>query len=251
VTEGPFEFSTVLHLLEPVGTPAHDLAELRSGIQAADSRTLLHLALEPLLRDPHAEETPAHGFTEWCAHVLLLPEAAERLEAAGEWRGRDLEVVRRSLLEVLDELGGSERARARAPHGLGFRLHRWHTLTLVSTLSAGDAEALVEAVAALGPSEFFYHFYEARALNAGPAEDLGAWLAELGAAARARAAREVPAGGKSLANARGQLLRRWRHRGIAARLVERVALPEAARRGEAREAVAQLMRPKRKEPGSW
>ncbi|MBI5838035.1 MAG: hypothetical protein HZB25_12425 [Candidatus Eisenbacteria bacterium] len=237
-----FEFSSVVYLVEPTGAVARNLLELREGIRQAEPRSLFYHAYEPLLRDPGADEPPPHDFAHWCEHVLLHPEAAERLEFASVSSGQGLESLREALVSVLDDLCRDDRARREAPLELGLRLHRWHTLAVRSGLAARDAYEMIECVEALDDEGFLFHFHEAAEFSTESAGDLVAWLEESGAERHARVAREVQSSRAGLHAARRSLLRRWRQRSIPARLVAKAGEPEAARRGEARDVMTRLVR---------
>jgi hypothetical protein len=245
-----FAFQTVVHLVQPSGPPVHGLLELRDRVRDADPATLFHLTHESLLRDASTEERVPSMLSEWCQHVLLENEGAERLDMVAEACGRGLEECRRGLLEVLDDLCRRGTARATAPEGLGFRMHRWNTLTLFSGMESTDPNHALQAVAALGPMQFFHHFYEAPALQPGSAGDILSWLEESGAARRAAAADRILSGASSLSQARSKILRAWRRSSIAGRVAGKADLNEVARRDESRQVVSQLVREWRKGSGS-
>jgi hypothetical protein len=237
----PFELRGVAHLIQPWGTPARDLDQLRDGIASAPVEVLFNHTVQYQLRHSGANELPPDDFSAWVGGVVQDAETAERLSFAAQSRNTSVASVRVALLEVLNLLSEGRRRARDAPEESAFLFLSATSVNFSTGTFVGDGQELVETLLEADPGVWFYHLVEERWFREGHAS-LVDWL--LTTRDHRLASRLVDAAdsGLPIEKARAQLHRRWRQSRIARQVTEAAASPEDARREAGRQAVARLVR---------
>lgn len=248
MTAAAFPFSTVAHLEYPAGRTATDLESLREGIARVPPESLFFHITRVAVRHPRARDLPPNDFANWAAAALQEPEVAERLAFAGAQPLVELEDQRTALLQILDDAIGKKHGedvgQAAAFHFISAR-----SVKAPLGFTVDHPEQVVHLWPRVDSAAAFYHLVEARVL--GPVQDdLAAWLRERGAIRLAEVAEEVTMGGMPLLRLHREIGARWRRSLIATRLVERTEKSDAARRQDARQAMARLAGRLRRPEGS-
>ncbi len=238
MTPSSFQFSTVAHIEYPAGRVATGLATLREGIARVPPESLFFHISRVMVRHPHARDLPPNDFANWTAAALQEPEVAERLAFAGAQPLLDLEELRASLLQILEQALRRKRAEV-ATEAATFHFISARSVRAPLGLTVDEPEQVVPVWHQVDPSSAFYHLVEARVL--GPAEDdLVAWLRSRGANRLAESAEELTMGGLPLLRLQRAIGARWRRSQIPARLLRKAEGTDAARRQEARAVVARF-----------
>ena len=242
-----FELRAVAHLVRPWGAPIRDLEQLRAGIGDAPAEVLFHHAVQYQLRHAGAGELPPDDFSAWIGGVVQDAETAERLSFAVQSQRSSPDAIRSALLGVLDAIPGKRRAGREAPEDGAFLFRSASSVIFPTGLLVHDGDELLDALAGADSSVWFFHLIEEPWSLAGRAPllewlhgtadpRLAAWLA--------RAAES----GRPIEKARTHVMGQWRRSRIARRLAEATTAPEHVRRAAARQAVARLVR-RRRRPG--
>jgi len=248
VAAAAFELRAVAHLIQPWGTPARDLEQLRAGIAAAPIEVVFHHTVQYQLRHPGAEELPPDDFSAWIAGVVQDAETAERLSFAVQSGGRSGPAARAALLRVLESLPARRRSERDAPEESAFSFLAATAVSFPTGIVVHDGRELVEALTAADAGVWFRHlveepwFLQERApllewLTASGERRLAEWLVEDAGA------------GLPIEKARARLVRRWRQSRIARQVTDAAAVPEDVRRDAGRQAVARFVRRVRRPSG--
>jgi hypothetical protein len=235
-----FELTGVVHLARPTGRLAHDLDELRNGIEAAPPQVLFNHAIQVVLRAGTGDDPPADDFSAWCYGVVQDRETAERLAFATRDHTTSAPELRAALLSVLDSIPQKTRAARDAPEGGDFAFITIDSVPIPTGAGAGDANQLVEALLESDDTVWFWHLFEEPWSRAGECP-LGDWLRASGAETLAQRLEQDARSGLSIELLRRRTRRTWNRGQLARRVAEAVSAPEDERREEARSVVAGLV----------
>jgi len=242
----PFQFSTVAHIEYPAGRVATGLAALREGIARVPPECLFFHITRVMVRHPRARDLPPNDFANWTAAALQNLEVSERLAFAGAEPLVELQDLRASLLQILDEALSRKRAED-AAEAAAFHFISARSVKAPLGLTVESPEQVIQLWPQVDPSAAFYHLVEARVL--GPAEDdLVEWLRNRGATRLAECAEDLTRGGMPLLRLQKEIGARWRRSEITKRLLRRAERSDATRRQEARAVVARFAGRLRKPP---
>ena len=234
-----FELTGVVHLARPTGQLAHDLDELRNGIEAATPQVLFYHAIQVVLRAGTGEDPPPDDFSAWSYGVVQDRETAERLAFATRDHTTSAPALRAALLSVLDTIPQKARAARDAPEGGDFAFITIDSVP-IPTGGAADVNRLVETLLEADDTVWFWHLFEEPWIRAGECP-LGDWLRASGAEALAQRLEQDARSGLSIEVLRRRTRRTWQRGQLARRLAEAVSAPEEERREEARAVVAGLV----------
>lgn len=235
-----FELTGVVHLARPTGRLAHDLDELRNGIEGAAPQVLFHHAIQVVLRAGIGEEPPTDDFSAWSYGVVQDRETAERLAFATRDHTTSAPALQAALLSVLDSIPQKTRASRDAPEGGDFAFITVDSVPIPIGDGADDANPLVEALLEADDTVWFWHLFEEPWIRAGECP-LGDWLRASGAGALAQRLEQDARSGLSIEVLRRRARRTWQRGQLARRVAEAVSAPEDQRREEARSVVAGLV----------
>ncbi len=241
VDPAAFEFRAVAHLIQPWGTPARDLDQLRDGIASAPIEVLFHHTVQYQLRHPGAEELPPDDFSAWIGGVVQDAETAERLSFAVQSGNTSAASVRTVILEVLEALPARRRRDRDAPEESAFLFLSTTSVEFSTGAFAHDGQELMEALLGADAGVWFYHLVQEPWFQEGRASLLN-WLLTTRDHRLARWLEDAAGSGLPIEKARAQVHRRWRQSRIARHVTEAAASPEDARREAGRQAVARLVR---------
>jgi hypothetical protein len=235
-----FELTGVVHLARPTGRMAHDLDELRHGIEACEPAALFYHGVQCLLRHGASDDPPPDDFSAWIAGVVQDRETAERLAFAVRDHARAPAPMRAALLEVLDRLPPRARADRDAPEGGAFAFITVDSVSVPTGAAPADSAALVASLLDADDSVWFWHLIEEPWRREGVAP-LGEWLRAAGARALAARLEEGARSGLPIPTLRRRVRSSLRRSQLARRVAEAGRIPEAQRREEARSVVAGLV----------
>jgi hypothetical protein len=240
-----FELRAVTHLVRPWGTPIRDLEQLRAGVADAPVEVLFHHAVQYQLRHPGAAELPPDDLSAWIGGVVQDAETAERLSFAVQSQRASPDAIRSALLGVLEAIPAKRRAERDVPEDGALLFRFAGSLSFPTGLVVHDGEQLLDALAGADSSVWFFHLIEEPWSLAGRAPLLE-WLR--GTADRRLAAwlARAAESGRPIEKARAHVVGQWRRSQMARRLAAATTAPEHLRREAARQAVARLVRRRRR-----
>lgn len=162
------------------GKSAANLAEFRDRIAGIGAQSLYYHFWSGLLQPRFEEREYNNDFAGWARHSLHDSILAEQLAMLDPSTISDMEQLRESLLEYVDQrLEDSEYLHwARADHD--FEFIRSQIVVFDTHVRAANPRELSVLVHTMSPSSIFYHFIDARRRTADKIDDFRACLRDCG-----------------------------------------------------------------------
>lgn len=159
------------------GRKAINLAELRDNLQAIPEASIYHHFWGGLLA-PRFEEREFHNdFAGWVRHALREPELAERLAVIDPGEDRDMEAIRRKLLEAIEDRLDENESSRWMPAAGQFEFLRGQLVVFDTLCRLEKPEDLAAQIPKMSTSSIFYHFIDARSRLEDGGDDFRYWLA--------------------------------------------------------------------------
>jgi hypothetical protein len=245
----PLELLGVAHLVRPTRLRACNLEELRHAIGVATDATLFHHTVQYALRHRRVSELPPDDLSAWVWGVVHDPETAERLWFAIRTRNQTPELLRRSLLEVLDRIPEARRVQRDAPEKGEFTLLESDWVLIPTGVVVENADDVAARLCELDLSVWFYHLVQEPWFSGGRSRLLE-WLHARGATRLETWLREAVTSGLPLATSRSRFGRRVRQSQLVRRVRQAASETEDERRLTGRVAVQRLIRRQGTGPGA-
>ena len=163
--------------------PAMNLRELRERIAVCPAECLYHHFCETVLRPTFDDPEFRNDFALWAARELRDRPLAERLGSINPYKSGDIQQLRGSVLEIIDDRLNEVSMIPWAPRGSEFRMMRAVSVVFDSGLVFADIEDFRNSISQLTTGSIYYHFVSARLRTPGHIDDFSAWLAEYGESA--------------------------------------------------------------------
>jgi hypothetical protein len=162
------------------GVKAQNLRELRDKLKDIHPGCLYHHFWGNLLH-PHFDDPEfQNDFAVWASHDMHDLKIAERLSIIDPSDYKDLEELRKEIIEIIDErLYESEYVPWVKP-GHEFHFIRSQIVVFDTGISYNDPKDLIEAIPNMSVGSIFYHFIDARRRTSDGKNDFSAWLAGFG-----------------------------------------------------------------------
>jgi len=158
------------------GLRAQNLRELRDRIQQCPLQSIEHhfffSQLQPSFDDPEYR----NDFALWARHALHDRPLAERLGVLDPLKYADLEGLRSTLLDVVEERLSESETVPWAATRQEFAFLRSQIVVFDTGMRADSLAGLAELIPHLSTGSVFYHFVEARRRVPGRLDDFRAWL---------------------------------------------------------------------------
>jgi hypothetical protein len=176
----PFAVKDCALLAVATGRRAQNLRELRDILTTIHPSSIYHHFWGGLLRPGFDDPQFNNDFAAWCHYALHDDTLAERLAVTDPTDYEDLEALRHSLLEVIEErLDEIERPQwARLDQQFNFL--RSQIVVFDTHRSLDNPEDLVQAINRMSVSSVFYHFVDARRREPVGIDDFRTWLMAFG-----------------------------------------------------------------------
>ena len=172
----PFALKDCALIAIATGRKAVTLTELRDHIRDVNIDSIYHHFWGGLLGARFEEREFNNDIATWCRRQLREPALAEQLAVIDPVEYKDLEELRRELLEIIDDrLDESETAhwlQASRP----FEFIRTQLVIFDTGTRLARPEALAEVIPELSTGTIFYHFIDARRRIEGGLDDFSYWL---------------------------------------------------------------------------
>jgi hypothetical protein len=162
------------------GVKAQNLRELRDKIKDIHPGSLYHHFWGNLLH-PHFDDPEfQNDFAVWAKHDVNDLKIAEKLSIIDPSRFKDLEDLRREVIEILDERLYESEYIPWAKAGHEFHFIRSQTVVFDTGETYEDPRDLLNVIPRMSLGSIFYHFIDSRRRTAESKNDLSVWLASFG-----------------------------------------------------------------------
>jgi len=176
----PFAIKDCALLAVATGKRAENLRELRDILTTIHPASIYQHFWGGLLRPRFDDPQFNNDFAVWCHYALHDDILAERLAMIDPTTYEDLEVLRRELVEVIeDRLDEIERPEW-AKHDQQFHFMRSQIVVFDTLTTIVDPRELTNAIQTMSVGSVFYHFIDARRRAPSGVDDFRAWLEGLG-----------------------------------------------------------------------
>jgi Family of unknown function (DUF5752) len=162
------------------GLKAQNLKELRDQLQRVDSSSLYYHFWGGLLHAGFEEREYGNDFAEWVRHSLHDAVLAERLSVIDPSDFDNLELMRQSLIDIIEERLDESEVLTWVPVDRQYQFIRSQIVVFNTECSARTPERLADIIPKLSASSVFYHFIDARQRLPDGGDDFRAWLSVWG-----------------------------------------------------------------------
>lgn len=176
----PFAVKDCALIAISTGTHAQNLRELRDRLETVHPGCIYYHFWGGLLRPQFDEPEYMNDFAAWSWRCLHDTRLAERLALVDPTRFRELEDLRRWVLEVieqrLDEIGFVPWSKT----GHQFQFARSQIVVFDTRVRIQHPKELQERICRMPLGSIFYHFIDARRRTEQGNNDFSEWLLSLG-----------------------------------------------------------------------
>jgi hypothetical protein len=177
----PFAIKDCTLLVKMSGlAPAVNLRELRERIAVCSTNVLYHHCCETPLVPQFDYPDYRSDFAIWARHHLRDEVLAERLGIIDPYAYADLEDLRLTILDILDDHLSGRVMIPWAPSGREFSFMEAITVVFDTGGRIEEPGCLAAAIDAMTHSSIYFHFLEARRRPPFGMDDFSAWLATQG-----------------------------------------------------------------------
>jgi hypothetical protein len=162
------------------GQKAQNLKELRDNLQRVDSSSLYYHFWGGLLHAGFEEREYGNDFAEWVRHSVHDAVLAERLGVIDPSDFGNLELMRQSLVEIIEERLDETEVLTWVPVDRQCQFIRSQIVVFNTECCARTPEELAGIIPKLSASSVFYHFIDARQRLPDGGDDFRAWLSAWG-----------------------------------------------------------------------
>jgi len=177
----PFEVKDCALIVSMGGVPdAMNLRELRERVATAPVECLYHHFCETPLRPAFDDPEFRNDFAVWASRDLHDRPLAERLGVLDPYAHLDMEDLRQSLVDIIEDRLSETEMIPWAQPGCEFHFMKAVTVVFDTGRSIDQPTELPAAIEAMTPSSLYYHFIEARRRTEERHDDFSHWLAGWG-----------------------------------------------------------------------
>jgi hypothetical protein len=159
------------------GRRAQNLRELRDNLQTVHPGSIYYHFWGGLLRSRFDDPEYNNDFAAWANHGLHDKRLAERLGVINPTDYCDLELLRRELIEVIEERLDETEFVPWSKTDQQFQFIRAQIILFDTPWRIRDPEELAAIVPRMPVGSIFYHFIDARRCTSDGSDDFRAWLA--------------------------------------------------------------------------
>jgi hypothetical protein len=161
------------------GRHAQNLKELRDELTYVDPASIYYHFWGGLLRPTFDDPSYHNDFSRWANDTLHNSALAERLSVIDPTDHADLELLRRNVIDVVEEELDKTSSLAWIPQERRFLFIRSQIVIFGTRLVAQTPEELLDIVGSMSRSSVFYHFIDARRRTPNGVDDFSTWLLDL------------------------------------------------------------------------
>ncbi len=172
----PFEFKLCVSIHKSSGKTAGTLRELRDAISEVSEEAIVHHTYQYFLKGHMFEYT--NDFAHWAGESLEERALAEHLSSIDPYSFRDVEALRRKLIDQIDDyLEHFPEPRAAMP-GDEFYFNETVTFIFSAGIRARNLAEFFAAIKFIDEGCVYYHFYESRVRLGKGTDDFSKWFDE-------------------------------------------------------------------------
>lgn len=169
----PFKFKQYTSILKSTGRRAKNLRELREGIASVSKESIFHHTYQYFLKAHILEYT--NDFAQWAGESIEERALSERLSNIDPYAFKDIDGLRKELLNVIDDyLKNFPEPRDAVP-GDEFYFNETITFIFSAGVRAKNLAEFLIAIKYIDASSIYDHFYEAR-MRLGGIDDFSKWF---------------------------------------------------------------------------
>lgn len=169
----PFEFKQYTSILKSTGRKAKNLRELREGIASVSKESIFHHTYQYFLKAHILEYT--NDFAQWAGESIEERALSERLSNIDPYAFKDIDDLRKELLNVIDDYIKNFPEPRDAVPGDEFYFNEAIILIFPAGVRAKNLAEFLIAIKYIEPSSMYYHFYDART-RLGGINDFSKWF---------------------------------------------------------------------------
>lgn len=159
------------------GTRASTLSELRNNLLSTSEASIYFHFWGSLLHPRFVEREYNNDFASWAARSLHDSVLAERLAMVDPTEFESLEVMRRELVEIVEERMDERESPPWYVASDAFEFIRSQIVVFDTGMHAATPEELANFLPEISTSSVFYHFIDARRrLQGRHSDDFSVWL---------------------------------------------------------------------------
>ena len=177
----PFEVKDCALITRMAGLEtAINLRELRERVAVMPVECLFHHFCETQIRPTFDDPEFSNDFAVWSARNLRDRVLAERLGVINPYSSPNLDIVRETVVEILDERISELLHFPSVQPGEEFRFMSAATIVFSTDVFLESPDDLFRELPHMSHSSIYYHFIEARRRTKCSTDDFSAWLSEYG-----------------------------------------------------------------------
>ncbi|MFH1957327.1 MAG: DUF5752 family protein [bacterium] len=178
--ESVFTLKDCALLAIATGKKAHNLRELRDRLEVIDEGSIYYHFWGGLLLPRFDDPEYNNDFASWARHGLHDNVMAERFSVLNPADFRDLEEIRRELIELIEERLAECETVPWAKKDNQFNFIRSKIVIFNTDKRIYKPSGLADCLPDMTASSIFYHFIDARRRTEDNADDFTAWLRDFG-----------------------------------------------------------------------
>lgn len=175
----PFAVKDCALIAISTGEYAQNLREMRDRLVTVHPGCIYHHFWGGMLQPRFDEPEYMNDFAAWAWRGLHDPGLAERLALIDPTHYKDLEDLRRELVEVVEERLDESEMVPWSRSGQFFHFIRSQIVVFDTRLRISNPGELQERIGQMPLGSVFYHFVDARRRVPGGKNDFSAWLMDL------------------------------------------------------------------------
>jgi len=177
----PFEVKDCALITRMAGVDtAINLRELRERLRICPLECLFHHFCETAIRPGFDDPEFRNDFAVWAARQLRDRMLAEKLGIINPYLFKDLEDLRQTVVDLIDEHAAELPNIPWVKKGNDFRFMRAVTVVFDTRLSLANPGELIDAIKEMNSSSLYYHYVDARRRNDEKIDDFTIWLRTFG-----------------------------------------------------------------------
>ena len=169
----PFEFKQYTGILKSTGRRAKNLRELRGGIAGVSKESIFHHTYQYFLKAHILEYT--NDFAQWGGESIEERALSERLSNIDPYAFKDIDDLRKVLLNVIDDYLKNFLEPRDAVSGNEFYFNEAVTFIFPAGIRVKNLAEFLMAIKYIDASSIYYHFYESRR-RLGGIDDFSKWF---------------------------------------------------------------------------
>lgn len=158
------------------GEEAQNLRELSDRLKSIHPGCIYYHFWGGMLRSSFDEPEYQNDFAAWAWHCLHDSRLAERLAIIDPSHHREIEDLRRELVDVIEERLAESETVPWAQSGQRFKFIRSQIIVFNPDKRINHPEEMAEQIAGLSLGSVFYHFIDARRRTESGRSDFVEWL---------------------------------------------------------------------------